>query len=85
MNKGITEYKMDVHFVDSTYWDDGSRYTKRTFTFQTEKEAVQAKKEILKSGIKFTSSISGKTDIKYIYDEEDIKIYKITTEKIVGE
>lgn len=85
MNKGTTEYKMDVHFVDSTYWDDGSRYTKRTFSFTNEKEAKQAKKEILKNGIKFTSSVSGKTDIKYIYSEEDIIIYKITTEKIVGE
>ena len=82
MSKIKIEYIMDVHFVDSTYWDDGSRYTKRTFKFEDEKVAKEAKKEILKNGMKFTSHVSGKVAMEYVHDKENIIIYKITTERL---
>lgn len=34
------KYTVHFGFVDTTYWDDGSRWARRTFEFKTQKDAI---------------------------------------------
>lgn len=55
-----SRYVLTVGFVDSTYWDDGSRYTSRSFEY-SDKIAMESRKAELMGErvVKFKSAVSG--------------------------
>lgn len=50
--KASTLYEVRVDYVDSTYWDDGSRWTHSTFRFNGRKEAIEFAREVSTKGCK---------------------------------
>ena len=53
MKKLKEEYQVWINFVDSTYWDDGSRYTNRKKTFKKKKDALSFIDEVKKKGYNY--------------------------------
>jgi sialic acid synthase SpsE len=84
MKKRTTEYKITVSIVDDTYWDDGSRFTRRTFYCKNKKEALTLREKFLKEGVEFKSTVTHEKGHDYP-DKNGVKIYKITTTDISDE
>lgn len=49
--KKISSYEVSIRFVDSSYWDDGSRYTNRTFRFDSRKKTFEFVESLRESGV----------------------------------
>lgn len=72
----MTRYRVVITFVDSSYWDDGSRYTSRTFKFDRRKDAIAFAKSALSSGLKIVG-LHG--EVFVIPNERDLKVFRDTS------
>jgi len=73
--KRKTEYQVWINFIDSTYWDDGSRYTNRKTTFKKRNEALAFIETVQKEGFQYKGQNSnGHTTV----DKDDITLIKVT-------
>lgn len=72
-------YTVCIQFVDYTYWDDGSRWTRQRFQFTKQKEAVQFARTVLVEGCK----VKGQNGEFYIRPEgRDISVERISTTQL---
>ena len=61
----IAPYVVTVAFIDSSYWDDGSRWTRQNFKFKTRKEAFAFAREATTKGCR----LKGRNDELHIRPE----------------
>ena len=74
--KAGNEYRVNVHFVDDSYWDDGNRSTHRSHDYPNLVEAVRASRDFLAEGYyTATSGVTGKKVTKSI-DEDDVLLWR---------
>lgn len=72
-------YTVRVAFVDDSYWDDGSRWTRRTFDFKSQKDAVSFANEALSKGL----TIKGQCgEVRVRPNEDDITIERHSTVQV---
>jgi len=73
------KYSVRIAFVDDSYWDDGSRWTRRTFDFKTQKEALAFANEALAKGC----TIKGQCgDVNFRPSVDDITIERHSTVQV---
>lgn len=72
-------YEVKIRFVDDSYWDDGSRWTSRTFRFDNLKEAVEFAREVYKAG-RVVNGLHGTVTTRP--SEDDIEVTRISTTRV---
>ena len=74
-------FRACVHYVDDTYWDDGSRWTSDRYEFVTLGEAVAFRQRTLATSYKTTSRQTGKPLFMYRLDDDAVTIDQRTDGK----
>lgn len=74
----MTEYIIKVLFVDDSYWDDGSRWSTREFSFDTYKKSSEFYKKLKESGGFQGKGHGGHKFFQY----DEISIFRTETTKL---
>lgn len=78
-NKSTIKYRVCVSYVDDSYWDDGSRWTSKTFKFDKRQESIDFAKECISKGC----TLPGQNgEVRTRPTKEDIKIYRDSSVEI---
>lgn len=74
-------YRVNVHFVDDSYWDDGNRSTHRSHDYATLAEAVKSRNTFIDTG-RYTAKswVTGGQVTKGV-GEDDVILWRWSGEK----
>jgi hypothetical protein len=73
-------FRIIVGFVDTSYWDDGSRWIRRQFEFETRKEFLDFYNKLKKDQSIYAC---GQNRTQWFnIDPDDIKCYYISAKKL---
>jgi hypothetical protein len=81
MKKNV-KYLVVISFVDSSYWDEGSRCSRRNFGFDNKKEFKEFYQKVKETG-RFETTGLGTSGKKQEFWADTVEVYKIT-EKLLS-